>query len=143
MIVHSTVLDVSLQAARAHGLPTERIILMDKPGRAVGNILKSNSTTLSPRGTVTDLIAKGLSIPRCFTEQSFQRGEGKVRVALLAWSSGTTGTPKVSILPSWEDVSMGLYSLYFRIGRCDISLRIDCERYSNDSPHPYFSWLAL
>lgn len=96
MIVHSTVLDVSLHAARVCELPDDRIILLDKPGYAVGNLPKSKSTPLSPRGMVPDLIIKGSNIPCCFTEQTFQRGEAKHRVALLAWSSGTTGTPKVS-----------------------------------------------
>ncbi|KAF7767894.1 hypothetical protein Agabi119p4_7137 [Agaricus bisporus var. burnettii] len=94
MIVHSTVLDVSLHAARVCGLPDDRIILLDQPGYAVGNLSTSKYTPMPPRGMVPDLIAKGSNIPCCFTEQTFQRGEGKHRVALLAWSSGTTGTPK-------------------------------------------------
>jgi len=96
MIVHSTVLDVSIQAARAYGLSTERIIVIDKSSDAS----KTNTDPLLPRRAVPDLITKGLSSPRCFEEQTFQRGEGKVKVALLAWSSGTTGKPKVSILSS-------------------------------------------
>jgi 4-coumarate--CoA ligase len=96
MIAHSTVRDVATQAARAYGLPLERIILMDTPG----NVPESNLNSLPPYGAVPDLITTGLNIPRCFVEQSFQRGEAKAKVALLAWSSGTTGNPKVSILPS-------------------------------------------
>lgn len=92
MIVHSAVLDISLEAARHVGLPDNHIVLLDKPTDAIDACQKS--TALSHE-TVPDLINKGLDQPCYFIERALAPGEGRTRVALLSWSSGTTGTPKV------------------------------------------------
>lgn len=94
MVVDSTVLDVALKAARLYGLPDDRVVLLDAPDRTLGT---SACPVRNPptRDTVPDLINKGLNQPCCFVESAFRAGEGKKRVALLSWSSGTTGTPKV------------------------------------------------
>lgn len=90
MVVDSIVLDVALEAARLYGLPDDRVVLLDAPDRTLGPV--RNPPT---RDTVPDLINKGSNQPYCFVEPVFRAGEGKTRVALLSWSSGTTGTPKV------------------------------------------------
>lgn len=96
MVVDSTVLDVSLEAARLYGLPDDRIILLDAPKHTLGTRAWSTQNS-SMRESVADLINKGLHQPCCFVEPELGAGEGKTRVALLSWSSGTTGTPKVGI----------------------------------------------
>ncbi len=87
MVVESTVLDISLKAARLYGLPDDRVVLFDSP--------RHTPEPQSARETVSSLIKKGLNEPCSFVEPIFRAGEGKTRVALLAWSSGTTGPPKV------------------------------------------------
>jgi long-subunit acyl-CoA synthetase (AMP-forming) len=94
MIVHSTVLDVSLKAAHRFGLPDDRIVLLDNASQVVSKSAQSAAAS-STHKTVPDLIAKGLDQARSFTERILRPGEGKTKVALLSWSSGTTGTPKV------------------------------------------------
>lgn len=91
MVVDCTVLDVALEAARLYGLPDDRVVLLDAPDRTGLGPVRTPPT----RDTVPDLINKGLNQPYCFVEPVFRAGEGKTRVALLSWSSGTTGTPKV------------------------------------------------
>jgi hypothetical protein len=99
MIVHSTVLDVALRAAQLYGLPDDRIVLLDKPShKAVSDIRQSASAAFTHRTiNVPDLITRGLGQPSAFTDLALKPGEGKTKVALLSWSSGTTGTPKVGI----------------------------------------------
>ncbi|KAJ3574471.1 hypothetical protein NP233_g1749 [Leucocoprinus birnbaumii] len=94
MIVHSTVLGVSLSAAKQFGLSSDRIVLLDKPGNAYAI---DSSCAPSLYKTVPDLIMKGLNRPFAFKEFTLGSGEGKTKVALLSWSSGTTGLPKMAV----------------------------------------------
>lgn len=41
-----------------------------------------------------------------FLERDLAPGEGKTKVALLSWSSGTTGNPKVKISYSWASAAI-------------------------------------
>ncbi|KAF5360390.1 hypothetical protein D9756_004583 [Leucocoprinus leucothites] len=91
MIVHSTVLSVSLEAAQLSGLPDDRIVLLDDSE----SISVSDSThTASAYKTIPGLIAQELDRSSPFAGRTLKPGEGKTKVALLFWSSGTTGTPK-------------------------------------------------
>ncbi|KAF8158557.1 hypothetical protein B0H34DRAFT_797926 [Crassisporium funariophilum] len=48
---------------------------------------------------VAELIDIGLRETDAFHEQPLNQGEGKTRIALLCWSSGTTGKPKAVAIP--------------------------------------------
>ena len=89
MVVHSLVLDVVLSAARLAGFPLDRIIFLDQPSA-------SNSSSMI--NSVPELISVGLQKPRAFYERPLDQGEGKTKIALLCWSSGTTGKPKVVLI---------------------------------------------
>ncbi|KAF5374141.1 hypothetical protein D9615_008885 [Tricholomella constricta] len=85
VIGHSTNIATILSAARVAGLPSDRIILIDKAtshhhGPSIPN--------------VHDLIQVGLKLKLDFKERVLAQGEGRTKVALLSWSSGTTGKPK-------------------------------------------------
>ena len=82
IIAHPSVLPVALDAARAVGLPSDRIILFDPvPG--------------SSYAYLNDLVKLGLDEVQQFTPLRFKPGEAKTKLALLSFSSGTTGRPKV------------------------------------------------
>ncbi|KAG7452393.1 amp dependent CoA ligase [Guyanagaster necrorhizus] len=78
IIVYSTFLPTIIEAARAVGIPKDRIILIDGP---------SNSTHVS----VENLIEYGNSKPMNFIERKLNPGESKTKLAFLSFSSGTTG----------------------------------------------------
>jgi 4-coumarate--CoA ligase len=86
MVVHSFVLGIVLSAARLVGFPLDRIILLDQ---------SSASNASSMINSVPELISVGRQKPRAFYERPLNQGEGKTKIALLCWSSGTTGKPKV------------------------------------------------
>lgn len=87
LVGNSSNIATALAAARLAGLPSERVVLMDQ------------DTMLNrvPRiSTVDDLIREGLRQELVFEERNLDPGEGRKKVALLSWSSGTTGKPKVN-----------------------------------------------
>ncbi|KAF8817196.1 acetyl-CoA synthetase-like protein [Phlegmacium glaucopus] len=86
IVVHSLVLGIVLSAARLAGFPLGRVILLDQ---------SSISNASSTINSVPELISVGRQKPRAFCERLLNQGEGKTKIALLCWSSGTTGKPKV------------------------------------------------
>ena len=89
MVVHSFMLGIVLSAARLVEFPLDRIILLDQ---------SSTSNASSMINTVPELINLGRQKPRAFYERPLDQGEGKTKIALLCWSSGTTGKPKVCVI---------------------------------------------
>jgi 4-coumarate--CoA ligase len=89
MVVHSFMLGIVLSAARLVGFPLDRIILLDQ---------SSTSNASSMINSVPELINLGRQKPRAFYERPLDQGEGKTKIALLCWSSGTTGKPKVCVI---------------------------------------------
>ena len=89
MIVHSTALDIAVTAARLSALPSNRIIVLDD---------HLPSSLRPKRWTIPELIHLGSKEDRGPVERIFSAGEGKSKIALLCWSSGTTGKPKVVLL---------------------------------------------
>lgn len=87
LIIHPWSLAVGLEAARAAGLPADRIVLFDA--------LHDAAPTLGSYPTISQLVAEGLAKPTCFYERRLRPGEGKTKLAFLSFSSGTTGKPKV------------------------------------------------
>ncbi|KAJ6557283.1 hypothetical protein DFH09DRAFT_1163610 [Mycena vulgaris] len=87
MIIYPDALDVSISAAKAIGLPLDRILVFDVPNSSVPNFV-----------TVDNLIKRGLHM-KTVPERRLKPGEGKTKLAFLSFSSGTTGTPKAVAIP--------------------------------------------
>lgn len=94
MVVHSNTLETALSAARIVGLPSDRIVLIDEPQCEPTAAGPSSDRWSIPR--LVDLGERAIRsysdgfVPPCGTV------EGSSKVAMLCWSSGTTGPPKVS-----------------------------------------------
>ena len=78
---------VAIAAAKAVGLPLDRVVLFDP--------LENTASSLYTHATLHELVKEGLEKPQCFTERKLKHGEGKTKLAFLSFSSGTTGKPKV------------------------------------------------
>lgn len=85
LVVHPDVLPIAQAAAKQVNLPESHIILIKTP---------SVSHPSCNHPTLDEIIASGLSIPPAFTERRLSEGEAKSKLALLSFSSGTTGKPK-------------------------------------------------
>jgi hypothetical protein len=107
MIVHSFALSLALEAAISVGLPMHRIILLDRAPLSLPIICKFLN--------VHELILMGERLPRNCRQCVLQPGEGKTKVALLCWSSGTTGKPKVLPLLIQGRSSTSAYFTFCRL----------------------------
>ena len=107
--MHPDSLAVGLAAARKAGIRDDRVVLFD----AVAG---------DSHLTVHDLVAEGLIQPKRFVEPRLKPGEGKTKIALLFFSSGTTGRPKAVMIPH-----------YAVIANC-----VQMKQYANtrDAPYP-------
>lgn len=76
------VLETALKAAKAVGLPEDRIFIMDLP----------RASQKAPFGNIEDLIAIGRSAP-ALEPLKWTTGQGARQVAFLCYSSGTSGLP--------------------------------------------------
>ena len=74
LFTHSSVYKVALEAAKASGIPTTRIVLIDSV-RPSGLVDKSLPT-------VEQLVNEGEKLSRRFTEKKLRSGEGKTKVAV-------------------------------------------------------------
>ncbi|KAJ3556064.1 hypothetical protein NM688_g2238 [Phlebia brevispora] len=88
LFTHSASLAPAEQAARDAGIPPERVVLIDS--------LTDNRTS---HITLESLVHAGLSKHPLFVERQLRPGEGKTKIALLCFSSGTTGRPKAVAIP--------------------------------------------
>ncbi|KAF9040424.1 acetyl-CoA synthetase-like protein [Hymenopellis radicata] len=84
IIVHPSFFATALKAARSIGIREDRIILMEGPG--------SNAT-------IDSLVAFGHANKKNFVERKLAPGEAKTKIALLSFSSGTTGKAKAVEIP--------------------------------------------
>lgn len=87
LITHSGSLQTALEAAKASGLSTSHIIILDS---AISN---------AQYPTLDALVHEGLSKPPAFVERKLEPGEARSKLALLSFSSGTTGRPKAVAIP--------------------------------------------
>lgn len=88
IIAHPSCIDTALAACHTAGLSSDRIVLFDP-------VLNLNFPCFS---TVRELIADGQNREPNFVERTLNVGEAKTKLALLSFSSGTTGKPKVRAL---------------------------------------------
>ena len=110
-------LSVAAEDAYAVGLPYDRIVLLD-------------SDPLAPHSNLPELIKFGLGAKQEYTERRLKPGEARTKLALLLFSSGTTGKPKVQSDAS-RTISATLTSR--RTGRDDLALRPDREHHPSGS----------
>ena len=59
----------------------------------------STCPALAQHPTVSALVTAGLAKHTVFAERTLQPGEARTKIALLCFSSGTTGTPKAVAVP--------------------------------------------
>ncbi|KAF9474049.1 acetyl-CoA synthetase-like protein [Pholiota conissans] len=92
IIAHSATLEVVLEAAQTVNLSSNRVVLLDHvdSGQTIGIMDIQN---------IPGLIYLGGQKTRAFYERTLKAGEGKTKIALLCWSSGTTGKPKAVAVP--------------------------------------------
>ncbi|KAL2180936.1 uncharacterized protein P884DRAFT_216630 [Thermothelomyces heterothallicus CBS 202.75] len=81
------VLETALQAAKAVGIPEDKVFIMDLP----------NQTRKPPFKTVDDLVELGRSLPD-LEPLRWVKGQGARQVAFLCYSSGTSGLPKAVMI---------------------------------------------
>ncbi|KAI1350627.1 hypothetical protein F5Y01DRAFT_147180 [Xylaria sp. FL0043] len=82
-----SLLDNALKAARASGIPEDKIFLLDIPGQARDPRFK----------TINDLITEGRSLPP-LEPLRWTKGQGARQPAYLCYSSGTSGLPKAVMI---------------------------------------------
>ena len=126
LFLHPDSLSVGLAAARAAGIRSDRIVLFDRPH--VADVASPPPAALDlgvdVRALITldELVHEGLAQPRRWAEPRLKPGEGKTKLALLFFSSGTTGRPKAVMIPH-----------YAVIANC-----VQMKQYANtrDAPYP-------
>jgi acyl-CoA synthetase (AMP-forming)/AMP-acid ligase II len=85
-------LETALKAAKAVGIPEDKIFLMEGGW----------DTGKTPFKTLDQLIAEGRSLPELLP-LAWTPGQGARQVAYLCFSSGTSGLPvSFEISPAWE-----------------------------------------
>ncbi|PBK86595.1 acetyl-CoA synthetase-like protein [Armillaria gallica] len=89
-------LKVVTPAANALGIPTSSILLFD-----IGTV----NPTRSGYTTVSELVSYGENSSAQIPEKRLAPGEGKTKVALLFFSSGTTGKPKAVALSHYAVIA--------------------------------------
>ena len=84
VIAYSANLQTALSAMKARNISANRLILLDAP----------DANNDAPFASIESLIVEHERYPP-YAEHTFKSGEGKTAIALLCFSSGTTGSPKV------------------------------------------------
>ena len=73
LLIHSSVYNVALEAAKVSGIPVDRIVLIDTVHPGV---------TGKGHLTIEQLVNEGSNLPTCFAEKQLRSGEGKTKVAV-------------------------------------------------------------
>ncbi|KAI0662181.1 acetyl-CoA synthetase-like protein [Cubamyces menziesii] len=88
LFVHPDSLPVGLAAAHKAGIPDDHVAVFDIAGKDYVGLL-----------TLGALVMEGLVQPQSWLEPRLKPGEGKTKLALLFFSSGTTGRAKAVMIP--------------------------------------------
>ncbi|KAI0667878.1 acetyl-CoA synthetase-like protein [Trametes maxima] len=116
LFAHPDSLLVALEAAHIAGIPESRIALFDyAPG--------------STHITVHDLVKEGLTQPQGYVEERLKTGEGKEKLALLFFSSGTTGRPKAVLITHYSVIA-NIVQIKTYTNRHDAGKPISEQRYA-------------
>lgn len=102
ILVHSGSIAVAEDACRQAGIPSDRIAVLDSPEGHSG-----------PYPTLEALIKAGLSKHPQFVERRLPLGEGKTKLALLNFSSGTTGRPKAVAISHYAVIANIVQMAYY------------------------------
>ena len=78
-------LETSLQAAKAAGIPNNRVYILEMP-------MEFSEDKKLPFKTVGQLIVEGGKLPE-LAKQKWEKGQGARQTAYLCYSSGTSGLP--------------------------------------------------
>ncbi|KAG7291737.1 hypothetical protein NEMBOFW57_001757 [Staphylotrichum longicolle] len=101
------VLETALKAAKAVGIPEDKIFIMDLP----------HHSQKPPFKTVDDLVELGHSVPELEPLQ-WVKGQGARQVAFLCYSSGTSGLPKAVMISHQNVIANTMqYCLFEDVGR--------------------------
>ncbi|KIY63031.1 phenylacetyl-CoA ligase [Cylindrobasidium torrendii FP15055 ss-10] len=87
IFVNPASLGTALKAAKAVGIPQDRIVLMSRSERPEGY------------DNIESLVALGKTSDITYTERALAPGEAKTKTAFLSFSSGTTGRAKAVVIP--------------------------------------------
>ncbi|KAI0322159.1 acetyl-CoA synthetase-like protein [Amylostereum chailletii] len=107
VFVHVAVLTTVLDACRAVGIPSERVIVLDEaPSEGLFQ-------------TVDQLVSQGSQMRSSFVERKLEPGEAKTKLAVLSLSSGTTGPPKAVAISHYSFIvnTLQMYTHNNVIGR--------------------------
>jgi 4-coumarate--CoA ligase len=102
IFTHSSSLSTAEEACRQAGIPNDRIAILDSPTGYSG-----------PYSTLDNLIRAGLSKHPQFLDRRLNPGEGKTKIALLNFSSGTTGRPKAVAIPHYALLANVIQMAYY------------------------------
>ena len=91
-MTHSNSLQTAISAAKTAGIPLDRVVVLDS----------LHSLT---HATINELIATGCTKPAAFIERRLKAGEARTKLALLCFSSGTTGKPKAVAVPHYSMIA--------------------------------------
>lgn len=94
LITHSASLTTALVAAKESGISQDRIVILDSKSNSPGSYTN-----------VEKLVREGLARGLSFTERRLAPGEAKTKLALLSFSSGTTGRPKAVAIPHYSVIA--------------------------------------
>ncbi|KAI9056331.1 acetyl-CoA synthetase-like protein [Trametes sanguinea] len=93
VFAHSTNLSIALEAARAVGIPVDRVIVLD------------SAPNHKDTPSVQVLVVEGLREVQNFSERRLEQGEAKRKLAFLLFSSGTTGKPKAVMITHYAVIA--------------------------------------
>ncbi|PSR76712.1 hypothetical protein PHLCEN_2v8309 [Hermanssonia centrifuga] len=105
LIAHSTSLAIAEKAAHGSGIPLARIIIIDTP--------PTTAIAINSYHTLDELVREGLGKFPTFTERRLEPGEAKTKIALLNFSSGTTGRPKAVAIPHYALIANVVQMAFF------------------------------
>ena len=74
LLIHSSVYNVALEAAKISGIPVDRVVLID--------VAHLSGVADKTHLTIEQLVNEGAKLPMCFAEKQLGSGESKTKVAV-------------------------------------------------------------